>query len=116
MLSAGYPLAVNLSPRGLVIVLEVSPVNRESFTHIQGLGVFKVRTLRGRVWASLGLRGKESACNAGNTGGTGGTGLTSEWGRSPGKGSTHSSILAWRIPWTEESGGIQAIGLQRVGH
>ena len=29
---------------------------------------------------------------------------------------THSSILAWRIPWTEEPGGIQSIGLQRVGH
>ena len=29
---------------------------------------------------------------------------------------THSSILAWRIPWTEEPGGPQAIGLQRVGH
>ena len=27
---------------------------------------------------------------------------------------THSSILAWRIPWTEESGGLQPIGLQRV--
>ena len=26
---------------------------------------------------------------------------------------THSSILAWRIPWTEESGGLQFIGLQR---
>ena len=29
---------------------------------------------------------------------------------------THSSILAWRIPWTEESGGLWSIGLQRVGH
>ena len=29
---------------------------------------------------------------------------------------THSSILAWNIPWTEESGGLQSIGLQRVGH
>ena len=29
---------------------------------------------------------------------------------------THSSILAWRIPWTEEPGGIQSMGLQRVGH
>ena len=29
---------------------------------------------------------------------------------------THSSILAWRIPWTEESGGLQSMGLQRVGH
>ena len=29
---------------------------------------------------------------------------------------THSSILAWRIPWTEETGGLQSMGLQRVGH
>ena len=28
---------------------------------------------------------------------------------------THSSILAWRIPWTEELGGLQSMGLQRVG-
>ena len=27
---------------------------------------------------------------------------------------THSSILAWRIPWTEEPGGLQSLGLQRV--
>ena len=29
---------------------------------------------------------------------------------------THSNILAWRIPWTEEPGGLQSIGSQRVGH
>ena len=29
---------------------------------------------------------------------------------------SHSSILAWEIPWTEESGGLQSMGLQRVGH
>ena len=29
---------------------------------------------------------------------------------------THSSILAWRIPWTEEAGGPQSMGSQRVGH
>ena len=29
---------------------------------------------------------------------------------------THSSILAWRIPWTEEPGGLQSTGSQRVGH
>ena len=29
---------------------------------------------------------------------------------------THSSILAWRIPWTEEPGRLQSIGLQRVRH
>ena len=29
---------------------------------------------------------------------------------------THSSILAWEIPWTEELGGLQSMGSQRVGH
>ena len=29
---------------------------------------------------------------------------------------THSSILAWRIPWPEEPGGLQSVGLQRVRH
>ena len=29
---------------------------------------------------------------------------------------THSSTLAWRIPWTEEPGGLQSTGLQTVGH
>ena len=29
---------------------------------------------------------------------------------------THSSILAWRTPWTEEPGGLQSMQLQRVGH
>ena len=29
---------------------------------------------------------------------------------------THFSILAWRIPWTEEPGGLQSIGSQRVRH
>ena len=29
---------------------------------------------------------------------------------------THSSVLAWRIPWTEEPGGLQSMGLQRAGH
>ena len=44
---------------------------------------------------SGGLASKESACNAGDLGSI--TGL----GRSPGEGTaTHSSILAWRIPWT----------------
>ena len=38
-------------------------------------------------------------------------------GRSPEKEmATHSSILAWRIPWMEEPGGLQSMGSQRVGH
>ena len=39
------------------------------------------------------------------------------WEDPPEEGmATHSSILAWRIPWTEEPGGLQSMGLQRVGH
>ena len=38
-------------------------------------------------------------------------------GRSLGKGNgNHFSILAWKIPWTEETGGLQSRGSQRVGH
>ena len=54
---------------------------------------------------------KESACNAGDPGSIPG------WGDSLEKGmASHSSILAWRIPWTEEPGGLQSMVLQRVGH
>ena len=52
---------------------------------------------------------KESACNIGNLS------LISGLGRSlPGWVATHSSILAWEIPWTEEAGGLQPVVLQRV--
>ena len=38
-------------------------------------------------------------------------------GRSPEKGmATHSGILAWRIPWTEEPGRLQVMGSQRASH
>ena len=43
------------------------------------------------------------------------SGLIPESGRSPGVG-TYSSLLAWRIPWTEEPGGLQSMGTQRVRH
>ena len=50
------------------------------------------------------LRGKESAYQAGDTG------SIPISGRSPGEGNaTHSSILAWDIPWTEEPGGLQSM-------
>ena len=52
--------------------------------------------------------GKESACSAGDLG------LIPGLGRSPEKGmATHSSILAWEIPWTEDSGGLQSMGSQK---
>ena len=38
-------------------------------------------------------------------------------GRSLGEGNgTHPCILAWKVPWTEEPGGLQSMGSQRVGH
>ena len=49
--------------------------------------------------------GKESACNAEDLG--------QEDPLEKGK-ATHSSILAWRIPWTEESAELQSMGSQRV--
>ena len=52
-----------------------------------------------------GSDGKESACSAGALG--------QEDPLEKGM-STHSSILAWRIPWTEEPGGLQSMGSQRV--
>ena len=56
-----------------------------------------------------GSDGKESACNAGFDLWVGKIPL--EKGRA-----THSSILAWEIPWTEESGGLQSMGSQRARH
>ena len=39
------------------------------------------------------------------------------WEDAPEKGmATHSTILAWRIPWTEEPAGLWSMGLQRVEH
>ena len=49
-----------------------------------------------------------------NEGDTGDTRLTPGSGRSPGDDmATHSSILAWKILWTEEPGGLQSIRLQK---
>ena len=54
---------------------------------------------------------KESVCNVEDLG------LIPGSGRSPGGGHGNpSSILAWRIPWAEEPGGLQSMKLQRVGH
>ena len=55
--------------------------------------------------------GKESACNEGDLGSVPAGEDPLEKGMA-----SHSNILAWRIPWTEESGGLQFMGSQRVGH
>ena len=55
--------------------------------------------------------GKESAHSAGDVGSIHGSGRSLEEGLA-----ILSSIPAWGIPWTEEPGGLQSTGLQRVGH
>ena len=58
-----------------------------------------------------GSDGKVSVYNAEDLGSIPGS------GKSPGEGNaTHSSILAWKIPWMEDSGRLQSMGSQRVGH
>ena len=52
---------------------------------------------------------KDSTCNAGDPGLIPGLGDPLEKGMA-----THSSILAWKIPWTEEPVGLQSVALQRV--
>ena len=54
---------------------------------------------------------KQSACGVGDAGSIPETGRCSEEGLA-----THSSILAWRIPWTGEPGGLPSMGLHRIRH
>ena len=56
-----------------------------------------------------GSDGKEFACNEGDLG------LIREWERSSREENGYTSILAWRIPWTEDPVELQCMGLQRVG-
>ena len=73
-----------------------------------------LRHLCQSLWGFFGgSHGKESTCKAGAPGFI--TGL----GRSPGEGNGNplqASLLAWRTAWTAEAGGLQSMGLQRVGH
>ena len=64
------------------------------------------------VGLSWWLGGKESACQY-RRGGFDPWVRKIPWRRAR---TTHSSILAWRIPWTEEPGGLQSLGLKRIGH
>ena len=57
-----------------------------------------------------GSDGKESACNEGDPG------FIAEWGRLPGEGDGYPcQYLAWKIPGTEESGGLQVRGVTKTG-
>ena len=60
--------------------------------------------------------GKESTCNVGDAGDPGSVRSLGQEDPLEEGVATHSSILAWRIPWTEEPGKVQSLGSQRVEH
>ena len=79
---------------------KLSDIKYHSF--IKGLNYYFMDFLSGSD-------GKVSAYSAGDLGSTPGS------GRSPGEGmAIHSSILAWKIPWTEEPGGLQSMGTKEL--
>ena len=63
-----------------------------------------------------GSAGKESTCKAGDIGHDVSSRSLDREDPLEEKMATHSSILAWRIPWTEEPGRLQSMGSQRAGH
>ena len=56
------------------------------------------------------LSGKESTCQCSDSGDVGWENPLEE------EKATHTNILAWKIPWTEEPGTLQSMGSKRVGH
>ena len=90
-----------------VTELDMTEVTQHTCMH----GRFKKITFPTQRGFLGGSDGKESTCNVGDPG------LTSGSGKSPGEEmATHSSILAWKIPWMEEPGRLQSMGSQRVRH
>ena len=70
-----------------------------------------MKTHYGELGSPGGSDDKESACNEGDWG------LIPGLGISPGEGHGYPlGVLAWRIPWTEEPGGLRSMGSQRGGH
>ena len=57
------------------------------------------------------LSGEASSCNTGDTGS-----ILGQEDPLEKEMATHARILAWRIPWTEEPGGLRSLGSQRLGH
>ena len=89
--------------KGMTVMLEPKiQVGREGCVQVVS---------RATYWASLVAQLVKTACNTGDPGSIPGSGRSLEEGMA-----TLSSILAWRIPWTEAAGGPQPMWLQRVGH
>ena len=101
----------NLSQESLIKKHLSSLTDFTDFFFLMKTWIFLLLTPLHRLGFPGGSDGKETACNAGDMDSIPGS------ERSPGEGmALHSSIIAWRIPWTEQSGELQSVGLQRVGH
>ena len=86
--------------------------------HQSALHVVKLNVLY-PVWVYVGFPGSSVVKNLpAHAGALGDVGLIPGSGRYPleEEMATHSSVLAWRIPWTEEPGELQSMRSQRVGH
>ena len=112
--AAGKESACNEGDLGLIPGLGRSPGEGKGCPSFQysGLNISKDCTVHGVSKSPHGgSEGKASAHNVGDPGSIPGS------ERSPGEEkATHSHILAWKIPWTEEPGRLQTTGLERVGH
>ena len=97
-----------------IFMEELSPLQKEELT----LLCFCEQSVDGQLGFSMGvgglpwgLDGKESACRARDLGSVAG------WEDPLEKGmASHSRSVAWRMPWTEEPGGLQSVGSQRARH
>ena len=87
-----------------------NPAVLSAFSVLDYTGLFLVSPMI-KVGFPGGSDGKESACKAGDLGLTLGLKDPLEKGMA-----THPTILAWRIPWTEEPGGLLCMGSQGAGH
>ena len=110
-------LSVYINSQKPVYSLEysVGSYSLKSLITKQSLLVKMLSSLAATIQCDMGFPGssvgKESACNVRDPGSTPGS------GRSPGEGNGYQgSILVWRLPWTEEPGGLQSTGSLRVGH
>ena len=101
----GWTGLISLLSKGLSRVFSNTTARKHQLTNITVYTWYRICLWLISLELPRWFSGKESACNVEDAGST--TGL----GRSRGEGNgTHSIIPAWKIPWTEEPGGLQSMG------
>ena len=107
------PGRLTYSPRGCKesVTKERARTHTRAHTHTHVRNIELDRQFNLSIGFPGSSDGKESACKVGDPGSIPELGRSIEEGKA-----THSSNLAWKIPWTKEPGGPQSMGLQRVRH